>query len=112
MKLRITGPARRDIAAAMVWSLGKFGADSRDRYRELIRCALNAIASGIAGGASSRPELGSGVILYHLRHARGEPAIVQSPRHFLVCRIEGETAIILRLLHDAMDLPSRMADDQ
>lgn len=96
----------------MVWSFGKFGADARDRYRELIRRALNAIASGTAHGSASRPELGDGVVLYHLRHARGEPAIVQSPRHFLVCRIEGETAIILRMLHDAMDLPSRMADDQ
>ena len=112
MKLRISGPARRDITAAMVWSLEKFGADSRDRYRELIRRALNAIASGTAHGAASRPELGDNVFLYHLRHARGEPAIVQSPRHFLVCRIEGETAIILRMLHDAMDLPSRMADEQ
>jgi toxin ParE1/3/4 len=112
LKLRITGPARRDLAAAMVWSIGKYGADARDRYRELIRRALNAIASGTAHGAAPRPELGEGVILYHLRHARGEPAIVQSPRHFLVCRIEGKTAVILRMLHDAMDLPSRMADEQ
>ena len=112
MKLRITGPARRDIDAAIIWSLGKFGADARDRYRELISLALNAIASGAARGATVRPELGDGVVLYHLRHARGELAIVQSPRHFLVYRFDGETAIILRMLHDAMDLPSRMADDQ
>ena len=96
----------------MVWSLGKFGADARDRYRELISLALNAIASGVARGATVRPEPCDGVVLYHLRRARGEPVIVQSPRHFLVYRFEDETAIILRMLHDAMDLPSRMADDR
>lgn len=111
MKLRITGPARRDIAAALAWSLGSFGPDARDRYRELIGRAFTSIASGPISGAVLRHELGNGVLLYHLRHARGVPAIVRAPRHFLVFRIEGDAAVILRLLHDAMDLPSRMADD-
>lgn len=110
MKLRITGPARRDIGAALAWSLGRFGPEAQARYRELIARGLTSIGSGTASGAVLRTELGEGVCLYHLRHARGVPAIVQAPRHFLAFRIEGETAVILRLLHDAMDLPSRMAD--
>lgn len=74
--------------------------------------ALNAIVSGAARGATVRPELGDGVVLYHLRHARGEPAIVRSLRLFSIYGFDGETAIILRMLHDAVDLPSRMAVDQ
>jgi toxin ParE1/3/4 len=111
VKLRITGPARRDIAAVLATSLETFGKDARDRYRELIERGLADIAAGNMRSSSTRPELGADVTLSHLRHARGEPAIIRSPRHFLVFRLEGETAVILRLLYNAMDLPSRMADD-
>jgi plasmid stabilization system protein ParE len=58
----------------------------------------------------TRPELGEGIILIHLRHARGKPPVVRAPRHLLAFRVEGDTVIVLRRPHDAMDLPSRMAD--
>lgn len=110
MKLRIAGPARRDIASALAWSAHSFGAAAKDRYQALIRQALANIASGALPAAVARPELGEGVQLYHLRHARGSPASVRAPRHVLAFRIAGDTAIILRLLHDAMDLPSHLRD--
>lgn len=50
--------------------------------------------------------------LYHLRHSRtrGTPD-VRRPRHFLIYRQENDVTIVLRLLHDAMDLPSHLAED-
>lgn len=109
MKLRIAGPAQRDIASALTWSASTFGESARDRDQALIRQALANIASGAVPAAVARPELGDGLQLYHRRHARGSPG-VRAPRHVLAFRIEGDTAIILRLLHDAMDLPSHMRD--
>lgn len=111
MKLRITGPARRDIAAALAWSGDNFGGPARDRYQAVIRQALANIATGMAKAAALRPELGAGLHLYHLRHARGSPADVRQPRHLIAFRIEGDVAIILRLLHETMDLPSQLHDD-
>ena len=111
MKLRISGPARRDIASALAWSDRTFGVEARDRYQDLISRALASIASGTTLAAMHRPDLGEGLHLYHLRHARGDPATVRVPRHFLAYRINGDTAVILRLLRDAMDLPSQMTDE-
>ncbi len=111
MKLRIAGPARRDIAAALTWSEANFGGPGRERYQAVIRQALANIAAGTAKAAVLRPELGEGLQLYHFRHARGTPAHVRQPRHLLAFRIEGDVVIILRLLHEAMDLPSHLGDD-
>ena len=111
MRLRISGPARRDIAAALTWSEANFGGPARDRYQAVIRQALANIATGMAKAAVLRPELGEGLQLYHLRHARGSPADVRQPRHLIAFRIEGDVAIILRLLHEAMDLPSHLREN-
>ena len=114
MTLRIAGPAQRDITFALTWSGDTFGAAARTRYERLIARALLAITATDPLGSRDAPEIGTGVRLYHLRGSRRDgddrPAVA-SPRHFLVYRREdGDVVVLLRLLHDASDLPSRFTE--
>ncbi|HPB73357.1 MAG TPA: hypothetical protein PLX71_10305, partial [Phycicoccus sp.] len=53
-----------------------------------------------------RPDLGDGVFAWHLARSRTHPRgrRVRNPRHFLICRREGDLLVVGRVLHDAMDL--------
>jgi toxin ParE1/3/4 len=109
LQLLVSGPAKRDIAAILNWSLREFGEDAAARYNALIRQALLDIrANPERPGAQYRKELAEGVVVYHLRHSRDRPrtrlGTVSNPRHFVIYRLRGQTVEILRLLHDARDL--------
>lgn len=114
MRLRVTRPARTDIAAILDWSDEHFGDAARHRYERLIARALRALTGPSAPlGSRAAPEVASGIILYHLRHSRraADGAAVARPRHFLVYRrIEPDIIVVLRVLHDAMNLPSHLDD--
>lgn len=104
---RLTHAARADIISILAWSHEQFGEQARKRYEALIATAIRDAASRSGDvGHMPRPELGPGVTSWHLSHSRGRApgGRVQKPRHFLICRREGDTLVIGRLLHDAMDL--------
>lgn len=104
---RLTHAARGDIVSVLAWSHDKFGEEARKRYEALIATAIPDPASSIGdGGHTSRPELGVGVFSWRLSRsrARAPGGKVHRPRHFLICRREGDTLVIGRVLHDAMDL--------
>jgi toxin ParE1/3/4 len=65
-------------------------------------------------GVRTEPVLQAELGVYHLRHSRERAAAggrVGSPRHYVVFRVvNGDELEIVRLLHDAMDLPSQLAD--
>jgi toxin ParE1/3/4 len=109
-QLRLAAPASADIADLLDWSFANFGPAGRRRYESLIVAALQDVArDGHPPGAQSRPELGRGILVYHLRHSRrrsqGIDGIVRSPRHFIVYRLRTPDLVtVLRVLHDAMDL--------
>jgi len=110
-RLRLTGPARTDIARLLDWSTEHFAVAGRRRYEALIETALRDIATDPRrAGSREEPGLGPGRRIYHLRlsrdRAKGRHGIVRSPRHILVYRVleEEDLVVVLRVLHDAMDL--------
>jgi toxin ParE1/3/4 len=113
-RLRLTARGERDIAELLGWSQQSFGPAARRRYEALIAAALRDIAQDWRRvGSVQRGELGAGRLVYHLRHsrerARIEDGVVQAPRHFVVYRqFSREIVVVLRVLHEAMDLRRRL----
>ena len=110
-RLRLTVPARTDIADLLDWSAEHFGASGRRGYEALIKTALRDIAADPARlGSREESRLGPGRRVYHIRlsrdRAKGRHGIVRSPRHILVYRMleKEDVVLVLRVLHDAMDL--------
>lgn len=104
---RLTHAAQADIVEILAWSHEQFGEEARKRYEALIATAIRDAASrSDDGGLTSRPELGSGVFTWHLSRSRARTpgGKVNRPRHFLICGRDGDTLVIGRVLHDAMDL--------
>lgn len=104
---RLTHAARADIISILAWSHEQFGEEARKRYEALIATAIrDAARQGGDRGHTPRPELGEGVYSWHLSHSRDRApeGKVHRPRHFLICRRDGDTLVIGRVLHDAMDL--------
>lgn len=113
-KYRLTHVAQADIVTILAWSEEQFGEDARKRYEALIATAIRDAASRTGDvGHTTRPELGDGVFSWHLAHSRtrGSGKTVSRPRHFLICRREGDVLVIGRVLHDAME-PRRHVDSQ
>ena len=108
-RLRLSQRALDDIADILDDSFGNFGPRARRRYEVLIATALEALAQDPAAlGSLARPELGGDVRTLHLRHcrdiARGADGVVKSPRHLIAYEVTAGEVIVLRLLHDAMEL--------
>ena len=117
LRIRLAGPAERDIAALLAWSGEHFGEAGRRRYAALIEAALRDVAADPERpGSQMRPELGPGRRIYHLRHSRERTpdGSVQSPRHFLVYRrAAADLVVVARILHDAMDIARHLsAEDE
>jgi toxin ParE1/3/4 len=116
VRLHIAGPARRDIAAILKWSLNEFGEAAALRYSALIRQALTDIeADPVRPGSKERPEIMiPGARTYHLDFSRSSVtgARVKDPRHFLLYR-QREAGVIevARLLHDSRDLHRHLPQD-
>lgn len=107
-----------DIAAILAASAEDFGADARDRYAVLIATGLADLRIDPFRPASAeRSEVQVGVRTYHLRHSRGRAAVtggrVGRPRHLLVYAvILPDRVVVLRVLHDAMELSGWIAPDE
>ena len=104
---RLTHAARTDIVSILAWAHEQFGEGARKRYEALIATAIRDDASRRDdAGHTARPELGEGVFSWHLSHSRvrAPEETVHRPRHFLICRRDGDMLVIGRVLHDAMDL--------
>ena len=114
VRYRLTHAAQSDVVSILAWSEEQFGAEARDRYRALIATAIrDAAARADDVGRVPRPELGEGVFAWHLSQSRTRSpgGVVRRPRHFLICRRDGDVLVIGRILHDAMDL-RRHVDQQ
>jgi toxin ParE1/3/4 len=99
----------------MQWSLDEFGQDAARRYENLIFQSFRDLAENPQRtGAQQRPELATGILVYHLRHsrdrARAKLERVGSPRHFIVYREEDQSIEILRLIHDSRELARHLED--
>jgi len=112
--LRLAPRASHDIGSILDWSAARFGPAAHDRYERLIERGLLSIAAGSHPfGARHVPKLGEGVHQLHLRSCRLDPdgRPVVRPRHFILYRRSGpDLVIVLRVLHDAMNVRRQSID--
>jgi toxin ParE1/3/4 len=103
-RVRLTAAAETDFNRILRETAERFGERQATHYAETLLAALDALHQGPrAPGARPRDELAKGVFTLHVARA-GRRA-----RHLVVFRIEpghgGKFVQVLRILHDAMDLP-------
>lgn len=102
LPVRVAGPARRDIAAALRWSRREFGEAAALRYEALIFQALRDIGEDPQRpGSAERPEIRKDARVYHLYYSRkttDRPG-VKEPRHFVLYRRRDDAIEAARLLH-------------
>jgi toxin ParE1/3/4 len=112
--LIVQPPAIADIDSILSVSRRQFGDVARERYSALIGQALADVRDDpLRIGVTTLPDLPSDLRLYHLRYARARIAKAirtARPRHLMVFTFDAETVRILRVLHDAMDLPRHLGE--
>lgn len=115
MRRELAAPAVGDIARILDWSRETFGTAARVRYERLIVRGLRAITVATPPTPSrTAGDAAPSVQLFHLRHVRQDTdgTSVGHPRHLLAYRIVAPDLItVLRVLHDAMDLPAHLGED-
>jgi toxin ParE1/3/4 len=114
-ELRVTGPARRDLAAISRWSLEHFGEAAALRYGTLIAQALRDLQADPARpGSKERPDIMiPSARTYHLALSRSRVTggKVKEPRHFVVYRYREGVLEVIRILHDSRDLERHLPDN-
>jgi len=115
MPIRYFPAARQDIINTLKWSAANFGVAALERYKTLIAVAIAEIhADPQLVHSFEAPGLQPGIRLYHIRHSRKRAAvhdqIVDSPRHFVVYMNSNEDMIIVRVLHERMEITRRVEE--
>ncbi len=111
--VRLGQDAEHDLASISAWTAGRFGARQAELYADAISQAIGEIAADPLGGRSKarNQDIGAGYRTLHIAKSgrRG--------RHLCLYRCDEKTGliIIVRILHDSMDLaihlpPSDAAD--
>ena len=114
-RYRLTHADQADIVSILAWSHDQFGEEARKRYEALITTAIrHAATHSDELGRTVRPELGHGVFSWHLAQSRTHSpgGYVHRPRHFLLCRRDGDVLVVGRVLHDAMELERHLDPQQ
>ena len=103
--------ARRDIVDITRSSRTLFGDAAALRYRDLIIAGIATLAEDPAKrAAKTHEDVLGGAWTYHLRLIRQSPPRVRRPRHLIVYTYNSEFLRVIRVLHDAMDLPRQAAN--
>ena len=105
--VRLTAAAETDFEDVLHWTVGQFGEAQARVYAETLSAAVEALTAGpTVLGAKARDDIGKGLFTLHVARQGREG------RHFVVFRAgkdQGREVIeVLRLLHDAMDLPRHL----
>jgi toxin ParE1/3/4 len=104
-KYRLSHAADRDFKDILNWSEDHHDDAARDRYDALVVAALkHAAASRDSLQLKSRPELGEGIVSWHIVNSvsRSTGGRVKQPRHILYCRWEDDTLAVGRILGDVV----------
>ena len=114
-QVRVTDPARRDIANVLRRSHEDFGRDARVRYRRLLDRALSDLADDPARiGVRGIDDVRRGYFAYHLRSStKGAPRpSVRQPRHLIVFYLDDSgNVIVARVFHERQMLARHLVDD-
>ena len=112
-RVRVTGPARRDVTEILRQSRDAFGGAARERYRSLIEQALHDLTEDPHRvGVRPIDDIRAGYRLYHLRSSRPSRAheLPGQPRHVVVFRLDESGAVIIaRVLHERQMLTRHLA---
>ena len=105
--IKLAASARHDISQALNWTLENFGRKKHDQYLELVRLALNDIATNPTGERTKeRPELHAEARTLHI----GRPG--KRARHLFLYRMNTNRSIdVGRFLHDAMELSRHLPEE-
>ena len=110
-QVRVASLAQADLDDIFDWTTRRFGAAQAELYGLTLLTALDTLENGPRIiGVKKRDDIGRGMQTLHvaLNGRRG--------RYFILFRAasEGKQDVIhvLRILHDAMDLPRHFADDE
>ena len=105
--VRLAAAAKADIEDILSWTAEHFGEQQARAYAETLAAALTGLSEGPdTPGARARSDIAKGLFTLHVaRHGR-------KGRHFVMFRIgeddPGQVIDVLRVLHDAMDLPQHL----
>lgn len=97
--VELTHIADADFDEIYEWTLRTFGQKQADQYTITLRTAIEALTEDAAPpGAKKRDDLGSDIFTLHIarRGRRG--------RHWLVYQCNAQDILVLRILHDSMDI--------
>ncbi|AKJ94846.1 hypothetical protein TVD_05465 [Thioalkalivibrio versutus] len=107
--VRLAARAEKDLREIISWTAEQFGEKQARVYAGTLSAAIVALKGGPdLLAVRRRGEIGSGICTLHV--ARGG----RKGRHLLVFRAapdRARTVDVLRVLHDAMDLPSRLTPE-
>jgi toxin ParE1/3/4 len=109
--VRLAASAEAEIGEILRWTARHFGEGQARIYAGTLGAVLEELGEGAeALGAHPRDDIAKGLFTLHVaRHGR-------KGRHFVIFRIgregETETVDVLRVLHDAMDLPRHLPPDE
>jgi toxin ParE1/3/4 len=113
--IRLAASAEADMRRILRWTRDRFGEAQAQTYAQTLRAALEALAqTGLnTAGAKARDDIGKGLYTLHVaRHGRKGRHLVLFRAGYDAQSKRASTLDILRILHDAMDLPRyRPSDD-
>ena len=114
-RVRLSRPARTDIAAILADSDQRWGSEGKRRYAATLAAAIRQVAAQPDGPVTrDRSELVPGVRSFHLRHAHvPDPMKVRRPAHVLYYRALGPDVVeIVRVIHERMEPMRQLGPDQ
>ena len=108
--VRLTAAAEADFGEILRWTVSQFGERQARIYAATISAALNDLAADPEiVGAKKRDDILKGLFTLHVARKR------RKGRHFIMFRLQHaadcDVIEVLRLLHDAMDLPRHLPLD-
>ena len=103
-RVRITGPAQRDIVGVLGRSNENLGAQARDRYQRLLDQALVDLGDDpIRAGVRPISDARAGYFTYHIKSSSDstpKPSVRQ-PRHLFAFYVDDTgDVIVARLFHE------------
>lgn len=106
-RVRLAARAEADLLDIAVWTAEHFGSRQAAYYVETLTQAIEALHEGPdIPGVKARDDIAPGIRTLHVAR-RGRKG-----RHFVMLRVaEGRVIEVLRLLHDSMDLPRHLPND-
>ena len=108
-RVRLTAAAEADVRDIVLWTAKRFGAAQARAYADTLSGAIRALAERPAvPGARRREDIATGIMTLHVA-GRGRKG-----RHLAVYRVgapaQPPVVDVLRVLHDAMDLPRHVGE--